>query len=134
MTLPKKYAKKQTKDDSMGVYTGCSSSAWRSLMRTLSASSWTRPRRGGKKASPLGESQPVIGAVDETCLQRMILVLMELATGHWLREEISADRRYEAWFERANTRLSAFGAEALHLLRFTISATGLGPWDLRELF
>ena len=31
-----------------------------------------------------GEIRPVIGAVDETFLQRMMLVFMDLATGYWL--------------------------------------------------
>jgi hypothetical protein len=63
-----------------------------------------------------GEIRPVIGAVDETFLQRMMLVFMDLATGYLLMEEIAADRRYETWFERANARLSAFGAEVLYLV------------------
>jgi hypothetical protein len=34
-----------------------------------------------------GEIRPVIGAVDETFLQRMMLVFMDLATGYVLLEE-----------------------------------------------
>jgi hypothetical protein len=39
-----------------------------------------------------GEIRPVSGAVDETFLQRMILVFMDLAPGYWLMEEVAADR------------------------------------------
>ena len=63
-----------------------------------------------------GEIRPVIGAVDETFLQRMMLVFMELATGYLLMEEIAADRSYETWFERANARLKTFGVEVSYLV------------------
>ena len=63
-----------------------------------------------------GEIRPVIGAVDETFLQRMMLVFMDLATGYLLMEEIAADRSYETWFERANARLKTFGVEVSYLV------------------
>jgi hypothetical protein len=49
-----------------------------------------------------GEIRPVIGAVDETFLQRMMLVFMDLATGYVLVEEVAADRSYDTWFDRTN--------------------------------
>ena len=45
-----------------------------------------------------GELRPVIGAVDETFVQRMRLVCMDLATGSVLREEVAADRSFAPWF------------------------------------
>ena len=49
-----------------------------------------------------GEIRPVIGAVDETFLQRMMLVFMDLATGYLLMEEVAADRSFDTWYDRAN--------------------------------
>ena len=39
-----------------------------------------------------GEIRPIIGAVDETFLQRMMLVFMDLASGYLLMEEVAVDR------------------------------------------
>jgi hypothetical protein len=40
---------------------------------------------------------PMVGAVDATFLQRMMLVCMDLVRGDVLREEPADDRRYETW-------------------------------------
>jgi hypothetical protein len=58
-----------------------------------------------------GAIRPVIGAVDETFLQRMMLVFMDLATGYLLMEEVAADRSYVTWYDHANARLTTFGTE-----------------------
>jgi hypothetical protein len=42
-----------------------------------------------------GEIRPVIGAVDETFLQRMMLVFMDLASGYLLMEDMAEDRSYD---------------------------------------
>ena len=63
-----------------------------------------------------GEIRLVIGAVDETFLQRMMLVeTADLATGYLLMEEVAADRSYATWFDRANARLTTFGTEVLYM-------------------
>ena len=51
--------------------------------------------------------------MDETFLQRMRLVFMELATGYLLMEEIASDRSFDPWFDCANERLKTFGTEVL---------------------
>jgi hypothetical protein len=63
-----------------------------------------------------GEIRPVIGAVDETFLQRMMLVFMDLATGSLVREEVAADRSFDTWFDRAHERLTTLGTEVLYLV------------------
>jgi hypothetical protein len=35
--------------------------------------------------------------VDETFLQRMMLVFMDLASGYLLMEEVAVDRTYDTW-------------------------------------
>jgi hypothetical protein len=68
---------------------GCSPSALRTMMHTLErfileiAAAWE------KDGIAYGEIRPVIGAVDATFLQQMMLVFMDLATGYLLMEEVA---------------------------------------------
>ena len=99
----------------LDAHVGCSPSALRTVMPLLErlllepAAAWEH------EGIAHGEIRPVIGAVDETFLQRMRLVFMDLATGYVLREEVAADRSYAPWFDRANDRLTTFGTEVLSL-------------------
>jgi hypothetical protein len=68
---------------------GCSPSALRGVMQALEAAileiagSWEQDGRAGS------EGREIIGAVDETFLERMILVCMDLCTGYLLLEEVA---------------------------------------------
>ena len=53
--------------------------------------------------------------MDETFLQRMMLVFMGLGTGYLLMEEVATDRSFGAWYDRANDRLT-LGAEVLYVV------------------
>src|ERR671938_698743 len=87
-----------------------------------------------------GEIRPVIGAVDETFLQRLMLVFMDLATGYLLLEEVATDRSFATWFDRANDRLTTFGTEVLYLVSDRAKAlvklahTGLGCPSIPDVF
>jgi len=119
---------------------GCSPSALRSVMRTLehhvleTTSVWEQEGVGH------GEIRPVIGAVDETFLQRMVLVFMELATGYILMEEPASDRSFETWFERANARLKRLGVEVSYLVSdrakalIKLADQGFGCLSIPDLF
>ena len=91
------------------VHVGCSPSALRSVMHTLeriildTATVWER------EGVAHGEIRPVIGAVDETFLQRMMLVCMDLTSGDLVIEEVADDRTYDTWYGRSNGRLKRFG-------------------------
>ena len=82
---------------------GCSPSALRGLMHTLERLLLETATAWEKEGIAHGEIRPVIGAVDETFLQRMMLVCMDLATGYLLMEEVAADRSYGTWFDRAKS-------------------------------
>src|SRR5512145_3324972 len=119
---------------------GCSPSALRTVMHTLErlildiAAAWEQD------GIAHGEIRPVIGAVDETFLQRMMLVFMDLATGYLLMEEVAADRSYDTWFDRANERLTTFGTEVLYMVSdrakalIKLAHTGLGCPSIPDLF
>ena len=88
----------------------------------------------------MAEIRPVIGAVDETFLQRMMLVFMDLATGYLLMEEVAADRSFDTWFNRANERLTTLGTEVLYMVSdrakalIKLAHTGLGCPSIPDLF
>jgi hypothetical protein len=69
------------------------------------------------------EVREIIGAVDETFLERMILVGMDLPTGYLLLEDVAEDRTYATWKALIEERLKALGAHVLYL-----SVTGPRPW------
>jgi hypothetical protein len=58
----------------------------------------------------------IIGAVDETCLERMLLVFMDLTTGYLLREAVAEDRTYATWQAWVPERLQALGARVRSLV------------------
>src|SRR2546421_4826132 len=119
---------------------GCSPSALRTVMHTLehlileSAAAWE------KEGIAHGEIRPVIGAVDETFLQRMMLVFMDLASGYLLMEEVTADRSFDTWYARANDCLTTLGTEVLYLVSdramalIKLAQTGLGCLSIPDLF
>src|SRR4029453_6010198 len=95
---------------------GCSPSALRWVMHTLERLILETSAAWEKDGIAHGEIRPVIGAVDETFLQRLMLVFMDLATGYLLLEEVAADRSFDTWFDRANARLTTFGTEVLYMV------------------
>src|SRR5438128_9879411 len=91
------------------THVGCSPSALRGMMQALepmlleTAAAWER------EGIAAGEVRPIIGAVDETFLERMMLVFMDLVSGYVLFEEVAEDRTYTTWYALVETRLEALG-------------------------
>ena len=121
-------------------YVGCSPSALRSVIHTLARLLLDPAAAWEKEGIAQGERRPVIGAVDETFLQRMMLVLMDWATGYLLMEEVAADRSYATWFNRANARLTTFGTAVLSMVSdrakalIKLAHTGLRCPSIPEVF
>lgn len=63
-----------------------------------------------------GEGRPSIGAVDEPCLARMMLVCMDLVSGYVLFEEVAEDRTYATWYTLVEARLEALGVGVVSLV------------------
>jgi hypothetical protein len=55
--------------------------------------------------------------VDETFLERMILVFMDLSTGYLVLEEVAEDRTYATWKVLVEERLKGLGTGVLSLVR-----------------
>jgi len=121
-------------------HVGCSPSALRRLMHTLERVILDTTTAWEQEGIAHGEIRPVIGAVDETFLQRMMLVFMDLTTGYVLMEQTAEDRSYETWFERANTRLKRFGVEVSYLVSdrakalIKLAHQGFGCLSIPDLF
>lgn len=122
------------------AHLGCSPSALRRVLHTLeriileSATVWEQA------GIAHGEIRPIIGAVDETFLQRMMLVFMDLGSGYVLMEDVAVDRSYDTWYDLVHGRLKTFGTEVLYLVSDRAKAlvklahTGLGCLSIPDLF
>ena len=92
---------------------GCSPSALRRLMQVLEQAILETTQAWEREGVAQGQIGPIIGAVDETFLQCMMLVFMDLASGYLLIEEPAEDRTYDTWHSRVTTRLKTLGARVL---------------------
>jgi hypothetical protein len=87
-----------------------------------------------------GEIRPIIGAVDETFLQRMILVFMDLASGYLLLEEMAVNRTYDTWDGLVKARLKTLGVEVSSLVSdrakalIKLAETGLNGLSIPDVF
>jgi hypothetical protein len=95
---------------------GCSPSALRGIMQTLEATIRQTTAAWEQDGIAAGELREIIGAVDETFFERMMLVFQDLATGYLLREEVSDDRTFATWKALVDERLEVLGARVLYLV------------------
>jgi len=95
---------------------GCSPAALRGVMQALEAALLETARRWEKDGVAAGEVREIIGAVDETFLEQMILVFQDVPTGYIIQEEVADDRSYATWKAVVEARLMALGTEVLYLV------------------
>jgi len=118
---------------------GCSPSALRTVMHMLERLLLETATAWEKDGIAHGEIRSVIGAVDETFLPRMMLVCMDVATGYVLMEEVTADRSFATWYDRAHDRLQTLGTAVLSLVSDRAKAlsklapTGLGCLSIPDV-
>jgi hypothetical protein len=95
---------------------GCSPSALRPVMHALetalleTAAAWEKDGDAGR------EGREIIAAADETFLERMLLVLMDLRTGYLLLEEAADNRTYATWKALVDERLTALNTSVRYLV------------------
>jgi len=98
------------------THVGCAPSALRGVRQALAhvilatAAAWEHEGRAEH------EGRPIIGAVDETFLERMMLVCMDLVSGYLLCEAVAEDRSSDTWHALVEARLEALGAGGLSLV------------------
>src|SRR5438132_547569 len=77
---------------------GCSPSALRGVMPAVEAALLETAGAWEKGGLADGEVRESMGAVDETFLQRMMLVCIDLVSGSLLFEEVAEHRTYDTWY------------------------------------
>jgi hypothetical protein len=92
---------------------GCSASALRGVMPALAAALLETAMAWEQAGQAHAEVRESIGAVDETFLERMMLVCMDRRTGDLLLEEVADDRTYATWKAVVEERRKALGAHVL---------------------
>jgi hypothetical protein len=100
----------------LATQVGCSPSALRGVMQALEAALLETTAAWEQQGCASGAMHEVIGAVDETFLERMILVCMDLATGYLLLEEVADDRTYTTWKALVGARLAGLGTGVLYVV------------------
>ena len=95
---------------------GGSPTALRGVMQALERTTVETAQTWEKEGTTTGEAREIIGAVDETFLEQMLLVFMDLPSGYLLVEEGAADRTYATWKAVVDERLKTLGATGLSLV------------------
>jgi hypothetical protein len=95
---------------------GCSPSALRGVMQAVEAALLATAEAWEQDGCASGEAREIIGAVDETFLERMMLVCMDLCTGYLLLEEVADDRTYATWKALVEERLTALGTGVRYMV------------------
>ncbi len=119
---------------------GCSPSALQSLMQTLEQAIRETTAAWEREGIAQGEVRPIIGAVDETFLSRMMLMFMDLVSGYLLLEEVAPDRTYDTWQAVIQARLKTLGVPVRSLVSdrapalIKLAKTGLDCLSIPDLF
>jgi hypothetical protein len=95
---------------------GSSPGALRGVMQALERAIVETGHAWEQSAIAHGEVPEIIGAVDETFLERLLLVLLDLPTGYLLLEEAVEDRSYATWKALVDQRLEALRAPVRYLV------------------
>ena len=95
---------------------GCSPSALRGMMEALAVTIVETARTWEQDGVAAGEVREIIGAVDETFLEQMMLVFQDVPTGDIVQEEVSDDRTYATWKALVDERLKALGTSVLYVV------------------
>jgi hypothetical protein len=119
---------------------GCSPSALRGMMQALEQAILETAQGWEHEGIAEGEVRPIIGAVDETFLERMMLVFMDLVSGYLLFEEVAEDRSYDTWYALVKARLAVLGVEVRYLVSdrakalIKLAETGLECLSMPDVF
>jgi Family of unknown function (DUF6399)/IclR helix-turn-helix domain len=100
----------------LATQVGSSPGALRGVVQTLEQAIVEMGHAWEQDATAHGEVPEIIGAVDETFLERLLLVFLDLPTGYLLLEEAVDDRSYATWKALVDKRLDALGAPVRYLV------------------
>jgi len=100
----------------LATQVGCSPTALRGVMQTLEATILETAAPWERDGVATGEGREIIGAVDETFLEYMVLVFLDLPTGYVVLEATAEERSYATWHALVDQRLNALGAQVRYLV------------------
>lgn len=121
-------------------HVGCSPSTLRVMMAQLEPLILETTAQWEREGIAQGQVGPIVGTVDETFLDSMMLVFMDLCSGYILHEDVAEDRTYETWLERVKTRLEPLKTQVLYLVSdrakalIKLAETGLSCPSIPDLF
>ncbi len=121
-------------------HVGCSPSTLRTVMEQLESLILETTKEWEREGIAQGQIGPIVGTVDETFLQRLMLVFMDLVSGYVLLEEGATDRTYETWYARVTARLEPLKTSVLYLVSdrakalIKLAETGLECPSIPDLF
>ena len=121
-------------------HVGCSPSALRGVMDVVEQAILETTAAWEQDGIAHGETRPIIGAVDETFLARMMLVFMDLVSGYLLFEEVAEARSYDTWHTLVKARLETLGVRVFYLVSdrakalIKLAETGLECLSIPDLF
>jgi hypothetical protein len=119
---------------------GCSASALRGVMHAVETAILETTRTWEQGAIAAGAVREIIGAVDETFLEHMMLVFQDVPTGYLVCEDIAEDRTYTTWKTLVDERLAALGTSVLSLVSdrakalIGLAEKGLGCLSMPDFF
>src|SRR6266404_8764524 len=97
-------------------HAGCSPSTLRAVMDKLESLILETTEAWEREGIAEAQMGPIVGGVDETFLQRMMLVFMDLVSGYIFLEETADDRSYDTWYARVSTRLKPMPTHVFSLV------------------
>jgi hypothetical protein len=100
----------------LATQVGCSPAALRGVMQALEAALLKTAGAWEQEGCADGAEREIIGAVDETFFEQMMLVFLDLKTGYLLLEEMAEDRTYPTWKTLVDEQLKALGTGGLYLV------------------
>ncbi len=124
----------------LDTHVGCSPSALRGVMPALEQAIVETTQAWEHEGIAQGEVGAIIGAVDETFLERMMLVFMDLVSGYLVVEEVAEDRTYDTWYTLVEARLKTLRTEVLYLVSdrakalIKLAETGLKCLSIPDCF
>lgn len=119
---------------------GCSPSALRKVMAVLETTILETARAWEQEGIAAGQVREIIGAVDETFLQRMMLVFLDLVSGYLVFEEVAEDRPYDTWYTLVEARVATLGTDVWSMVSdrakalIKLAETGLECLSIPDVF
>jgi hypothetical protein len=120
---------------------GVSPTALRQRMRQMEEELAKFQQKQEEAQSQPGEKRAVVASGDETWFNdKPLLVLMDLTSGYLIMEEEAANRSYETWETKAQTRLQQLGLQVRHFVSdrgkglVKLATASFGCWAGADIF